>query len=110
MRCHGHGIGSRAGRQRPPAAAAAGARPRALPAHRPNAGGGNAATASAVQTILDAAAGRGVSTPPEARARIMAAVEELKRAGAGSTTTDAASLVRCGEAAHPSAPRLPLHA
>ncbi|GBF91057.1 delta tubulin [Raphidocelis subcapitata] len=52
-----------------------------------------AGAAAAVASLLEAARGteRGVSTSPEARAKIMAAVEELKRAGAGKRTVEDAS-------------------
>lgn len=46
-----------------------------------------------MQQLLDAIRGteRGVSTSPEAKAKIMSAVEELKHAGAGSKTVDSTS-------------------
>jgi hypothetical protein len=66
--------------------------------HRPDVttSAGGVATQAAVQQLLDAIKGteRGVSTSATAKERIMAAVEELKRAGAGETTTTATTLVR----------------
>lgn len=64
------------------------------PALREAASGGNAvAQQAAVQQLLDLVKGtdRGVSTSPEAKERILAVVEELKRSSAGARTVDSIS-------------------
>ncbi|KAI8475856.1 MAG: plastid lipid associated protein [Monoraphidium minutum] len=55
---------------------------------------GGVASATQVQQLLDAIGSteRGVATSEAAKAKIMAAVEELKHAGSGTTTTSAAAL------------------